>query len=71
MASSSKLTVSQVEANSLADEWEARVRCFIDDDDKAGFLKDQPVLFKNLVSLEVLDSHELLIVACTFVYRGL
>ncbi len=53
MASSSKPTVSQVEANSLADDWEARVRRFIDNDDEAGFLKDQPVLFKKLVSLEV------------------
>ena len=70
MASSSKPTVSQVDANSLADEWEARVRRFIDNDDKAGFLEDQLVLFKNLVSVEVLYSTELLIVASNFVYRG-
>lgn len=50
MASSSKQKFSEPEAQKMADDWEARIRRLVNDDDQEAFKNDQPVLYEKLVS---------------------
>ena len=50
MASSSKQKFSEPEAQKMADDWEARIRRLVNDDDQEAFKNDQRVLYEKLVS---------------------